>query len=114
MYTNEQNTKEKIVVRRKGCCDNKSIKMSVLSGFGAALTNRNRILISALTFLQLCLFCNGLPSLNELLVGINDEETNNNGLQNEEPSSSSSYMDHKNLFCGARLSELVTLNVTAR
>ena len=37
-----------------------------------------------------------------------------NDAEEEKISPKSSYMDHKGLFCGARMSDLVTLNVTSR
>ena len=79
------------------------------------------------------LFCNALPPISQnITVDIlhdSDISSNKRIIQEEwdtedinekknsdedEVSSSSSYMDHKGLFCGARMSDLVTLNVTAR
>ena len=90
--------------------------------------------ICALTFFHLAaynnlqnFFCNALPpvaqdttddvaydsdiSNNTRVIIEEDKDTN---IQNEKISPSSSYMDHKGLFCGARMSDLVTLNVTSR
>ena len=88
--------------------------------------------ICALTFFHLAtynlqsFFCNALPPvaqdtaddvvydsdiLNNTRFIEEDIDTNDH---NEKISPSSSYMDHKGLFCGARMSDLVTLNVTSR
>ena len=86
--------------------------------------------ICALTFFHLAaynlqnLFCNAIPPVaqdttNDVVYDsdilnntrVIEEDTNDH---NEKISPSSSYMDHKGLFCGARMSDLVTLNVTSR
>ena len=70
-------------------------------------------------------FCHALPSPiqeSEDLIDDVDIVQQVGAITNEEQRedrnlktlSSTTYMDHKNLFCGTRISDLVTLNVTAR
>ena len=88
----------------------------------------------ALTFFQLAtynqngLFCNAIPPVSkdttlppvEDVVYDSDITTDTQRPEEdtadlkEDVASSSSYMDHKGLFCGSRMSDLLTLNVTAR
>ena len=88
----------------------------------------------ALTFFQLAtynqngLFCNAIPPVSkdttlppvEDVVYDSDIKTDTQRPEEdtadlkEDVASSSSYMDHKGLFCGSRMSDLLTLNVTAR
>ena len=94
-------------------------------------------IILLLTFLHLSTHnvCNAIPpviqntttfSNDNILVSdilsntrtIKDEWLQEESLQDDPDNISSStpstYLDHKGLFCGARLSDLVNLNVTAR
>ena len=87
--------------------------------------------ICALTFFHLAaynnlqnFFCNALPPVAQETtddVLYDSDILNNtriieqdNDADDETISPKSSYMDHKGLFCGARMSDLVTLNVTSR
>ena len=92
-------------------------------------------LICALTFLlfatynQNGLFCNAIPPVSssedastaiedilydsDIITDTQDVIEDSTDLK-EDVDSKLSYMDHKGLFCGARMSDLLTLNVTAR
>ena len=89
--------------------------------------------ICALTIFNLAtynldgLFCNALPPVAQDIIEdieydsdiltdtkVIEEESSDKDDGNEKISPSSSYMDHKGLFCGTRMSDLVTLNVTSR
>ena len=89
--------------------------------------------ICALTIFHLAtynldgLFCNALPPVAQDIIEdieydsdiltdsrVIEEQSSDKENSNEKISPSSSYMDHKGLFCGTRMSDLVTLNVTAR
>ena len=90
--------------------------------------------ICALTFLlfatynQNGLFCNAIPPApskddpttikdvgfdSDIISDTQDIIEDTTDLK-EDVDSKSSYMDHKGLFCGSRMSDLLTLNVTAR
>ena len=66
-------------------------------------------------------FCSALPPPPQIAVDLIDDihkekpiHTDPQQKDDSKTTTSSSYMDHKNLFCGTRMSDLVTLNVTAR
>ena len=91
--------------------------------------------ICALTFLlfatynQNGLFCNAIPPVlssrdanvtedvvydsSDIITDIKDLLKDDTDIK-QDVATSSSYMDHKGLFCGSRMSDLLTLNVTAR
>ena len=81
------------------------------------------------TYNQNGLFCNAIPPVSssedastaiedilydsDIITNTQDVIRDSTDLK-EDVDSKLSYMDHKGLFCGARMSDLSTLNVTAR
>ena len=116
-----------------GRCSNTTKKMCQVGRLRRSVSKQYFICALTLflfaTYNQNGLFCNAIPPVSssedastaiedilydsDIITNTQDVIEDSTDLK-EDVDSKLSYMDHKGLFCGARMSDLSTLNVTAR